>query len=126
MTESMVRVSKTKGQHGYRLPYLFVLLAVAALAAANSAQAGGDPAAGREKAKVCRTCHGMDGIGKLPNVPNIGGESDFYLTKQLKAFRAGRRRDEQMAIIARDLTDQDIADLAAYYASIEFTVKVPE
>ena len=68
----------------------------------------------------------MDGIGKLPNVPNIGGETDFYLTKQLKAFRAGTRRDEQMAIVARDLTDQDIADLAAYYASIEFTVKVPE
>ena len=68
----------------------------------------------------------MDSVGKLPNVPNIGGESDFYLTKQLKAFRKGDRRDEQMAIIARDLSDQDIADLAAYYASIEFTVTVPE
>ena len=121
-----VCVRKSKGQHRYRLPYLFVLLAVAALAAANSAQAGGDPAAGREKAKVCRTCHGMDGIGKLLHVPNIGGESDSYLTKQLKAFRKGDRRDEQMAIIVRDLSDQDIADLAAYYSSIEFTVKVPE
>ncbi len=119
-------MKKSKGQYGDRLPYLFVLLAVAALAAANSVQAAGDPAAGREKAKVCRTCHGMDGIGKLLNVPNIGGESDFYLTKQLKAFRAGKRPDEQMAIIARDLSDQDIADLAAYYASIEFTVKVPK
>ena len=103
-----------------------VALLAAALAVTNSAHAGGDPAAGREKAKVCRTCHGMDGVGKLPNVPNIGGESDFYLTKQLKAFRKGDRRDEQMAIIARDLSDQDIADLAAYYASITFTVTVPE
>ncbi len=122
----MMRLNKMKGRQGYRLANLFTVLAVAALAVTNSAHAGGDPAAGREKAKVCRTCHGMDGVGKLPNVPNIGGESDFYLTKQLKAFRKGDRRDEQMAIIARDLSDQDIADLAAYYASITFTVTVPE
>ena len=122
----MMRLKKMNGRQGYRLTNLFAVLAVAALAVTNSAHAGGDPAAGREKAKVCRTCHGMDGVGKLPNVPNIGGESDFYLTKQLKAFRKGDRRDEQMAIIARDLSDQDIADLAAYYASIEFTVTVPE
>jgi len=122
----MMRLKKMNGRQGYRLAILFAVLAVAALAVTNSAHAGGDPAAGREKAKVCRTCHGMDGVGKLPNVPNIGGESDFYLTKQLKAFRKGDRRDEQMAIIARDLSDQDIADLAAYYASIEFTVKVPD
>jgi cytochrome c553 len=113
-------------QLGYRLGIFCVALLAVALAAAGTAQAAGDRAAGREKAKVCRTCHGMDGIGKLPHVPNIGGETDFYLVKQLKAFRKGDRRDEQMAIIARDLSDQDIADLAAYYASIEFTVKVPE
>ena len=122
----MMRLKKMNGRQGYRLANLFAVLAVAALAVTNSAHAGGDPAAGREKAKVCRTCHGMDGVGKLPTVPNIGGESDFYLTKQLKAFRNGDRRDEQMAIIARDLSDQDIADLAAYFASIEFTVKVPD
>ena len=114
------------GPHQYRPEIFCVAFLAAALAVTNSAQAGGDPAAGREKAKVCRTCHGVDGVGKLPNVPNIGGESDFYLTKQLRAFRKGDRRDEQMAIIARDLSDQDIADLAAYYASIEFTVKVPD
>ena len=122
----MMRLKKMNGRQGYHLANLFAVLAVAALAVTKSAHAGGDPAAGREKAKVCRTCHGMDSVGKLPNVPNIGGESDFYLTKQLKAFRKGDRRDEQMAIIARDLSDQDIADLAAYYASIEFTVTVPE
>ncbi len=122
----MMRLMKMNGRQGYDLAILFAVLAVAVLAVTNSANARGDPAAGREKAKVCRTCHGMDGVGKQPNVPNIGGESDFYLTKQLKAFRKGDRRDEQMAIIARDLSDQDIADLAAYFASIEFTVKVPD
>ena len=114
------------GQNQIRSGIFCVALLAAMLGITHSAQAGGDPAAGREKAKVCRTCHGMDGVGKQPNVPNIGGESDFYLTKQLKAFRKGDRRDEQMAIIARDLSDQDIADLAAYFASIEFTVKVPD
>ncbi len=122
----MMCSKKMNGRQGYRLANLFAVLAVAVVAAANSVQAGGDPSAGREKAKVCRTCHGMDGIGKLPHVPNIGGETDFYLTKQLKAFRKGDRRDEQMGIIARDLSDQDIADLAAYYASITFTMTVPE
>ncbi len=114
------------GQNQNRSGIFCVALFAAALTVTHSAKAGGDPAAGREKAKLCRFCHGLDGVGKMPNIPNIGGESDFYLTKQLKAFRKGDRRDEQMAIIARDLSDQDIADLAAYYASITFTVTVPD
>ena len=85
-----------------------------------------DPAAGREKARQCQTCHGLDGIGKMPDVPNIAGESEMYLTKQLRDFRSGERRHEQMSIIASALSDEDIADLAAYYASIEFSVKVPD
>ena len=64
--------------------------------------------------------------GRMPDVPNIAGESAMYLTKQLQDFRSGERRHEQMSIIAGALGDDDIADLAAYYASIEFTVKVPE
>ncbi len=122
----MIRLKKMNGRQRYRLANLFVVLAVSALAVTNSAHAGGDQVAGREKAKLCRTCHGMDGVGKLPNVPNIGGETDFYLTKQLKAFRKGDRRDEQMGIIARNFSDQDIVDLAAYYSSITFTVTMPD
>jgi cytochrome c553 len=85
-----------------------------------------DPTAGRSKAKVCQTCHGMDGVGKMPTVPNIAGESEIYLAKQLKAFRSGERQDPQMSIIAKPLTDEEIANLAAWYASIEFSVTVPE
>lgn len=85
----------------------------------------GDAANGRKLAQSCRTCHGIDGVGKMPNVPNIGGESEFYLTKQLKAFRAGERKDEIMSIVAEPLTDAEIADLAAWYASITFSVTVP-
>ncbi|MGH6962253.1 MAG: c-type cytochrome [Dongiaceae bacterium] len=85
-----------------------------------------DPAAGRDKAKVCRACHGLDGVARLPTAATIAGESELYLAKQLKAFRSGERQDPQMVVIAKKLSDDDIADLAAWYASIEITVKVPE
>lgn len=96
------------------------------LIAPSVAGAAGDVSAGRDKAQQCAVCHGLDGAAKRPDVPNIGGESDIYLTKQLEAFRSGERRHEQMSIVAEGLSDEDIADLAAYYASIEFSVKVPD
>ena len=86
----------------------------------------GDAAAGRDKAATCRTCHGLDGIARLPNAPHIAGESELYLIAQLRAFRAGERKSELMSVIAQQLSDEDIADLAAWYSSIEFTVTLPE
>jgi cytochrome c553 len=83
-------------------------------------------AAGRKKAFACQTCHGYDGIARIPIAPHIAGESEIYLQTQLKAFRSGKRRHEIMSVIAKQLSDQDISDLSAWYASIEFTVKVPE
>lgn len=88
--------------------------------------AAADPTAGRQKAALCQVCHGYDGIGTNPTVPNIGGESSLYLTKQLKAFRAGERNHQQMSIIAQGLSDEDIADLADYYSRIEVTTRIPE
>ena len=85
-----------------------------------------DPAAGRKKAQQCQTCHGIDGVGKMPDVPNIGGESADYLATQLAHFRSGERKHEQMSIIAQALSDQDIADVAAWYSSIQFTVTMPQ
>lgn len=103
----------------------FLILGLLAAAAAHPALAA-DPEAGRKLALRCQACHGLDGIAKMPNVPHIAGESELYLTKQLKAFRAGERKDPQMSLMAKNLTDSDIADLAAYYARIEITVRVPE
>ena len=103
--------------------------AVAALSLALSAataEAAGDTEAGRDKARQCAVCHGIDGVAKRPDVPNIGGESEIYLKKQLEAFRSGERRHEQMSIIAEDLDDTDIADLVAWYSSILFEVRLPE
>jgi cytochrome c553 len=110
---------------GHRVPAACLLGMAFAMYAAGPVSAA-DPAAGRDKARQCQTCHGLDGVGRMPDVPNIAGESEMYLTKQLGDFRSGERRHEQMSIIAGGLSDDDIADLAAYYASIEFTVTVPD
>lgn len=81
----------------------------------------GSPEQGLEKTKEygCRNCHGKDGQGIMPMYPNLAGQKAAYLEQQLKAFRAGDRRAAQMSIIARDLSDEDIADLSAYYASLK-------
>ena len=67
-----------------------------------------------------------NGPGTNPAIPNIGGESAMYLTKQLEDFREGRRINEQMSIMAEGLTDEEIAHLAAWYSAIEITVTMPE
>lgn len=98
-----------------------------AIAQTADPTAGGSLAnEGRARAQTCRVCHGLDGVGTNPMIPNIGGQSPEYLSKQLQDFRAERREDPQMSIIARDLTDEDIASLAAWYASISATYKIPD
>jgi cytochrome c553 len=85
-----------------------------------------DAARGRDLAGACRVCHGLDGVGTNPTVPNIGGQSAMYLVKSLQDFREGRRVNEQMTIMVEGLSDQDIADLAAWYASIRASFEIPE
>lgn len=77
----------------------------------------GDPEAGRKLAGQCRTCHGVEGVAKMPIVPHIGGESPTYIEHQLTAFREGTRMHEMMSVVAAGLSDQAIADLAAWYGS---------
>lgn len=105
---------------------IVLVLLVALLSSPTSAMAAGDAAVGKQKAQQCAVCHGIDGVATVPDAPNIGGESEIYLTRQLEAFRSGERRHEQMSIIAEGLSDEDIADLAAWYASIHFEVRMPE
>ena len=101
--------------------------AAGALALATSlAHAGGDVARGREVAGQCVVCHGLDGIATRPDAPNLAGESPFYIEGQLEAFRSGRRRHEIMSLIAGELSDREIADVAAWYGAIRVTVELPE
>ena len=83
------------------------------LMSAAAAHAAGDPDAGSKKAKGCASCHGIDGNGRIP----LAGKSAFYLEEQLRAFQSGVRKQQMMNMMARSLSDQDIADLAAYFAA---------
>ena len=97
-----------------------------ALAAATSAMAA-DPAAGRKKAATtCAVCHGVDGLSKTPDAPNLAGNNAAYLIKQLKAFKSGARQHDQMSIIAKDLGDDDMANVAAWYSSLKVSVTMPQ
>jgi len=93
---------------------LFVLL----LLISTNIQAAADAVAGKNKSAVCATCHGADGNSINPVWPSLAGQSQGYLAKQLKNFRDGIRKNMTMSPMAAALTDQDIADLAAYYTSL--------
>jgi cytochrome c553 len=84
-----------------------------------TAIAKGDPEAGKAKSVPCQACHGVDGQAITPEYPNLGGQYASYLVKALRDYRDGRRKNVIMAPMAANLTDQDIEDLAAWYASQE-------
>ena len=97
----------------------------AVVAWSNVAEAAGDAAAGKKVMLKCQVCHGKDGLARLPDAPNIAGQKEAYLVKALTAFKAGERKNEQMTIVIKGLSDEDIANVAAYYASIKIIVQVP-
>lgn len=96
-----------------------LLAALAALLASPLTLAAGDPAAGKEKSVACQACHGEDGHGIDPTYPKIAGQHADYLAKALTDYRDGHRVNPLMSGFAATLTDQDIEDLAAWYASRE-------
>jgi cytochrome c553 len=77
-----------------------------------------DVAAGRAKAVQCQACHGMDGVAKIPEAPNLAGQNEDYLVKALNDFKSGARKNEMMSMVAKPLSDADIANLAAFYHSL--------
>lgn len=100
------------------------LILAAALTTPAKAQ---DVLAGRSLAnRQCAACHGPQGIATLPEAANLAGQDATYVTRQLEAFRAGGRVNEQMSVVAQTLTDKQIEDLSAFYAAIQVeVVKVP-
>jgi len=93
---------------------LVVLLASTLLL--QSAHAGGDPAAGESKAMVCSACHGPDGNSLVPMYPSLAGQGEGYLVKQLRDYKSGARANPIMAPQAVGLSEQDMQDLAAFFA----------
>jgi len=93
-------------------------LAAAIVSAPVPAQ--GDPDAGKQKNAMCAGCHGIPGFRtaypEVYSVPKLGGQNEAYLVNALKAYKAGERSHPSMIAIAASLSEQDMADLAAYYA----------
>lgn len=85
---------------------------------AIGAEPAGNKADGATKAAVCAACHGPKGISVNPLWPSLAGQQEAYLAKQIKEFRDGVRVEATMQPFVANLTDQDVADLAAYYASL--------
>lgn len=80
------------------------------------AHAAGDAAAGQTKAAVCGACHGADGNSAIANFPKLAGQNEKYLVKQMKDIKTGVRPVVEMTGLLDSLNDQDLADLAAYFA----------
>jgi len=95
-------------------------LAYALASVCGSAHAAGDAAAGKMKSAPCVACHGADGNSTVPMYPKLAGQHAQYLELAIKAYKSGERGGGQTAMMkpmVANLGDQDIADLAAYYAS---------
>ena len=101
-----------------------VLALVVQVLALPSAQAS-DIASGRQKAQACAVCHGPQGLSVTPDAPNLAGQPALYTAAQLRAYRSGARKHELMAVMAKPLTDDDIANLAAWFASIRVEAQLP-
>lgn len=79
--------------------------------------AGGDAAAGQAKTAMCAGCHGADGNSPAPTFPKLAGQGEKYLTKQLRDIKSGERPVMEMTGMLNAFSDQDLADIAAYFAS---------
>ncbi len=99
----------------FATPFLFVTLLLPALALAAPP---GDIAAGQEKSKVCAACHGADGNAPDPQYPRLAGQWQNYLFQALTEYKTGQRDDPIMKGFVSSLSEQDMHDLAAYYASL--------
>jgi cytochrome c553 len=90
----------------------------ALLGFAFSAQAAGDAEAGKAKAKGCAGCHGANGEGVKPN-PALAGKSEADIVQAMQDYKSGKRANPIMKSMATPLSDQDMANLGAYYASLK-------
>lgn len=98
-------------------------LFTAAMLVSGGAFAGGDAEAGKAASATCAACHGADGNSAIPTNPKLAGQYESYLVHALKAYRSGDRQNAIMSGFAAALTDQQIADLAAYFSSQESSLQ---
>lgn len=90
---------------------------VMAVSMAGLAHAGGDAAAGQAKSATCAACHGADGNSMMGNFPSLAGQGERYLVKQMQDVKSGARAIPEMTGLLDNLSQQDLEDIAAYFAS---------
>jgi cytochrome c553 len=90
----------------------------AAIVIGGSFAHAADLAAGKEKAELCAGCHGDNGISQTENIPSLAGQQDQFIQWQLVFFRSGSRKNEQMQPIVEQLSNEDIRNLGAYFATL--------
>jgi cytochrome c553 len=108
---------------GVRLGLWLGLAGLSILGGAAGVHAQGGVAAGKAKAQACVVCHGPLGLSQVPNAPHLAGQPEIYLAEQLRAYRSGKRNHEVMSVIAKPLSDEDIDQLSAWYASLAIEIK---
>jgi cytochrome c553 len=94
-----------------------LILAAIALGTALTTHAKGNVEAGKAKSTTCAACHGADGISTVPSFPKLAGQHYDYLVQALRDYRTGKRKNPIMAGQAANLSDEDMADLAAYFSA---------
>ena len=95
-----------------------VLVFIAFTLVSFTATAEGDVEAGKQKAVICASCHGQQGISLTDIWPNLAGQKQGYLVKQMMDYRAGNRSDPSMDAMMKMLSDDDVKNIAAYYSSL--------
>lgn len=95
-----------------------LLLAAMALSLITISASAADIEAGKAKSATCAACHGGAGISPTPIWPNLAGQKEQYLLAQLKAFKSGERNNASMSPMVANLSEEDMANIAAYYASL--------
>ncbi len=94
------------------------MLLITVMLLGSAGVAAADVNAGKAKAAVCAACHGANGISVIPDYPNLAGQKVRYLEASIKAYRDGERKNAIMSPMASGLSDADIANIAAFYASL--------
>ena len=110
-----------RARHETRLAIGLAALALLAVTPAGAT----DLEAGRVKSQMCMVCHGQLGLSVRPDAPNFAGHPEIYLRAKLRDYRSGTRHNEIMNVIAKGLSDEDIANLAAWYSAIRVEATAP-
>jgi len=101
------------------MKHLIIVSLLASTPLLSSVVYAGDASAGKAKSASCAACHGPEGISSNSEWPNLAGQQEKYLVNQLKEFRDGGRENVLMSPMSKSLSDEDIDDISAYYASLK-------